>query len=259
MRNFGQITPNYYGALTFNALFNQTALTLNGAANVVAGLINGSSTSGESYGLLIEAGTTSADYGFQVNNQANTASYFKIFGDGGVVVGAPTGGDQGVGTINATAIYVNGAAVTGGFTPVVKVKASGTTRNNTATLTNDPDLTYAIPVAGTYKIEVLAGVLTSSAGMSFNLNYSGTMSNSAYSAIISSGSLTAAANSSTVSTTVNNALNAFAAAAQATIILEAVIVASGTGTVAFAWAQQSAIAANLTLPAGSSMIVTRIA
>jgi hypothetical protein len=62
-----------------------------------------------------------------------------------------------------------------------------------------------------------------------------------------------------VSTTVNNALCSFAGAGSSYIVAEAVIVATSTGTVGFAWAQQSAVAANLTLLAGSTMTVEQIA
>jgi len=43
--------------------------------------------------------------------QTGGASRFSVLAAGGVLVGAPTGGDKGIGTINATALYVNGTAI----------------------------------------------------------------------------------------------------------------------------------------------------
>jgi hypothetical protein len=45
----------------------------------------------------------------------------------GVIVGAPTGGAQGVGTLNATGLFINGAAVGTGSGSVTSVNASGGT------------------------------------------------------------------------------------------------------------------------------------
>lgn len=90
---------------------NGTALTLNGnGSGANAMVINGSATSGASFGLAIIAGTTSGDHGFQVLNQAGTSTYLNVFGDGGVVLGAPTGGDKGFGSINMQSCFVNNVA-----------------------------------------------------------------------------------------------------------------------------------------------------
>ena len=48
-----------------------------------------------------------------VNNAANSVNFLRVFGDGGIVAGSPTGGDQGLGTINATGLFVNGVSVGG--------------------------------------------------------------------------------------------------------------------------------------------------
>jgi ribosomal protein S11 len=70
------------GAVTVSAPTSGNALTLNGAPNAWTSVVLGSSTSGQSYGLIIEAGTSAGDSPIRVNNQAATASYFQIFGDG---------------------------------------------------------------------------------------------------------------------------------------------------------------------------------
>ncbi len=76
------------GAVTINGPASAvTALTINGFANSDAVLVNGSSTSGQSYGLAIEAGTTSADSALYVANQANSAVFLDIYGDGHGFIG----------------------------------------------------------------------------------------------------------------------------------------------------------------------------
>ena len=52
---------------------------------------------------------------------------------GGIVVGAPTGGNKGVGTVNATNLYINGVAVTGGGGGAVS-----SVSNSDSTLTVSP-------------------------------------------------------------------------------------------------------------------------
>jgi hypothetical protein len=66
------------------------ALTVDGVAGAYAEIINGSSTSGQSFGLNVHAGTTSADVALGVTNQAATQNYFVIWGDGEAFVAAPT-------------------------------------------------------------------------------------------------------------------------------------------------------------------------
>jgi hypothetical protein len=88
-----------------------TAITVNGVNSSFAVAINGGSGTGQSDGLHIVAGTNTSDAALAIANAANSVEYFNVDGDGGVVVGSPTGGDQGVGTVNAVNLYVNGAPV----------------------------------------------------------------------------------------------------------------------------------------------------
>jgi hypothetical protein len=67
------------------------ALTANGVANEYAALVKGVSTSGQSFGLRINGGTTAADVAFDVQNQAASADYFIINGDGSMAMGVPAG------------------------------------------------------------------------------------------------------------------------------------------------------------------------
>lgn len=64
-----------------------------------------------SKGVLIEAGTGSSDFCQLWQNSGGT-TLMSLFGDGGLVMSSATGGDKGVGSINATALYINGVSVT---------------------------------------------------------------------------------------------------------------------------------------------------
>ena len=84
--------------------------TINGVASANTVMIQGAAGSGTSFGEKIAAGTTSADYALLVTNAAANVQYAIINGDGGTVLGAPTGGDKGAGTVNATGLFVNGVS-----------------------------------------------------------------------------------------------------------------------------------------------------
>jgi|HubBroStandDraft_4_1064222.scaffolds.fasta_scaffold00106_26 hypothetical protein len=112
------ISPTMTGAWKFSGAVQfastvtfATGFTLTGANNAYAITLDGSATLGESYGVEINAGTNASDIAFLVNNQSGGTAFFEILGTGGVTVGSPTGGSQGLGTINATGLFVNGAAV----------------------------------------------------------------------------------------------------------------------------------------------------
>jgi hypothetical protein len=90
-------------------------LTLNQLAGRFGLTLNGVSTAGQSFGARIFAGTNAADAAFEVFSAA-VAQYFLIYGDGGVVVGAPAGGDPGPGGLNVqTALQLAGNPVYAGI------------------------------------------------------------------------------------------------------------------------------------------------
>ena len=84
------IKINTSGAVTIPAPGGGSALTLNGVSGAYAETINASSASGNSLGLNIAAGTTNADAALLIRNQATTAIFMKIAGDGSGTLG-PTG------------------------------------------------------------------------------------------------------------------------------------------------------------------------
>jgi hypothetical protein len=104
------ISPTWTAHHNFSAASGISA-TFNGNANSLTALFAASTTSGQSFGPEIEAGTTSADAALQVINAAGSVGYFSVLGDGGVVVGSPTGGDKGLATINAGDIFKQGSIV----------------------------------------------------------------------------------------------------------------------------------------------------
>lgn len=208
----------------------------------------------------------------------NTGSLFKFTtltdsitingaAGGGVIVGAPTGSFKGVGTLNATGLFVNGVAVSTGSSALAATKAALTARASTTTLTNDPDLVVAIPGAGTYQVEVQfnAYCATTGNGISANLNYSGSFTQTASlfsfitsnglaitgNAVISSAVGTTLIQSSAISTTINGSTGV--------TVLHATLVATGAGNLGFAWAQTASGVAATNVGAGSRMVVTKIA
>jgi hypothetical protein len=111
----GAVTPltiTNAGNVTIGAPSGGSPLSVTGVANSQTIVVTGSGTSGQSFGVNIRAGTTAADTALAITNVGVTQNLFQIFGDGGAVIGTPTGGDKGLGTLNCTGLFVNGVAVT---------------------------------------------------------------------------------------------------------------------------------------------------
>lgn len=76
--------PNTWSAAqTFTAL-----VSINSAANTNGLTIQGVTTSGQSFGAQIKAGTTSSDYGLKITNAAGTTTTLLVNGDGSGTAGA---------------------------------------------------------------------------------------------------------------------------------------------------------------------------
>lgn len=82
-----------------------------GVNNEFATYIVGSATSGQSYGAIVDAGTTSGDWSFRVRSQAGT-EYLAVRGDGNVGIGNVSPGYKVdvTGTVNATGFAAGGTA-----------------------------------------------------------------------------------------------------------------------------------------------------
>jgi hypothetical protein len=100
------------GAVTISAPTSGIGITATGISTQFAAEFI-SAASGTEDGVYIQAGALSTDTAFYITNKANTVLFLDIFGDGGVNVGAPTGGDLGAGTVNlASNLSVNNVVIT---------------------------------------------------------------------------------------------------------------------------------------------------
>lgn len=126
------IAPTWTGQHTFTPGSSETAIIVNTTANNVGVSVQSGSGSGAIVEVCGDGSGTGNGLSFTqtsvgaglINLNYNAALTFKVNGtnrmtinaDGGLVVGAPTGGvDEGAGTINCQGLYVNGTAIT---TPV---------------------------------------------------------------------------------------------------------------------------------------------
>jgi hypothetical protein len=282
MRNFGNNLKNWYGSLSMIPAAANSGIYIDSQAAGNASNVDlyiqrlGSTANALEQGpcILLKDATNNTNSVIQQSGgqlefwnwsgSPTQAAYFAS--NNGLVIGAPTGGSQGAGTVNATGLYVNGVAVSGGY-PQLKtvIVSTGTSRTNTNTLTNDAQLTYAIPATGTYRIRV-TGVYTSTSsipGVTMNLNYSGT---------ITSSILTAASPAFTVGSEsinyagqilANNTNYSFSGTTGAStyqpFTLDAILVAGSTGTVAVGWAQSTASTTAVNFVSGTTMTVERLA
>lgn len=140
---------------------------------------------------------------------------------------------------------------------VCKIKSALTAKTTTTALANDPDLAYAIPVAGTYAIDVLVPVSGGAGGVAFNLNFSGAITTSIALIELIANSTPVADKSLAISAAVATVLQSAAAVTTLDVIrIQATLVAGGAGTVAVAWAQNSSNAAATNFGQGAYMNVT---
>lgn len=102
------------GSVTLNTPSSGVSLTINGSTNNWTSVLQASSTTSQSYGALILAGTNTSDLAFEVANAANNTAFLRISGDGSALIGNPSGGFQGLGSLNVQSLFINGAAVSGG-------------------------------------------------------------------------------------------------------------------------------------------------
>lgn len=111
------------GGSTTQVQFNSSG-SLAGSANMTfdgTTLTAGGFTTGGN--VTLSAGTANGAVYLNASKQVTSSSTFTVSGTtwtntGSFVVGSPTGGDKGAGTINATGLYVNGVAVVSGSGPV---------------------------------------------------------------------------------------------------------------------------------------------
>ena len=238
-----------------------------GAVNAIAVTVSSPQIVAYTAGLMLQVKVASTNTG---------ATTININGLGNVAVVTPNGSAVSAGALVSGGIYqfqYDGTS----FqlqTPTVKspfyaAKASNTARASTATLSNDPDLVYAISAAGTYRIDAYLyltyGLATSPAGgFSLNLNYGGSFVSGAggSSFVLAGGTATQGAGYLIQSTQTTSALSynpGLSPNTYASIFtLSGVLIATGTGTFGLSWAQASSSTTATTLYAGSYLAVTRL-
>lgn len=93
-----------------------STVVINGFANQYTTQILSNNTAGTSFGLFIGAGSNASDIALQILNGAQNSQYFRVMGDGGVIVGTP-GSNKGLGSINSVKSYINSDQIYSGVPP----------------------------------------------------------------------------------------------------------------------------------------------
>lgn len=111
------------------------------------------------YCRIVSDSLSSAVQWLDVNRTGLTVNSVS-FPAGGVVIGAPTGGSQGAGTVNATALYQNGSKLA----PVVHLASCYVTQSGTTATLNNIQGCSSITRSstGTYTLNFTAGTFTAS-------------------------------------------------------------------------------------------------
>lgn len=128
------LTIGAAGTVLISAPSAGLAFGVNGFANSYTAQFLGDPTSGQSLGVRINAGTTTADAALVVQNQGATTTFFEINGIGNVAIAAPTAG---------VTLLVNGISNTQGFQYVgdgvtVAIQTASTPQGIIGTTSNHP-------------------------------------------------------------------------------------------------------------------------
>jgi len=128
-----------------------TTLTVTPPANTYGETLTGSSTSGQSFGELIKAGTNSSDVAVEVNNQANTETFLQINGDGSGTIG--NGASAGAPTIQ---FLSNGRVLVSQFTANDGLTVSATSGSYVP-----EEILGSVNTGGSYGLAIVAGTNSS--------------------------------------------------------------------------------------------------
>jgi hypothetical protein len=162
-----RVTVTSAGAVTIAVpVTGNNALTVNGVANSYAENIIAPNTSGQSLGLRIQAGTTSADFAVAIANAAASSTTFEVRGDGLVLAVDQGGTLQEVGW-RGTPINTQ----SGNYTLVLSDKGklvAETTASNTITV---PANVFAANDVITIGAAITSGSITIAQGTSLTMNW----------------------------------------------------------------------------------------
>jgi hypothetical protein len=104
---------NVGGVVGIGVANSTQSLKVQGVSGQFAAYLLGANSTNASHGVIIDAGTgTDADTNFLCRDASGASSFLRIGGNGGMVVGTPTGGNKGIGTLNATAVYDDNVLLT---------------------------------------------------------------------------------------------------------------------------------------------------
>ena len=260
--NYSQLAVAVNDALTYSNYFADT-----GAVNALVVTIVAPQTFGYTAGVSLDV---------KVGNTNTGATTINVNGLGiknvtTQSIGALVSGQLVVGGIytlkyDGTQFQIVGSNVSPLGVSATKVKAASTTRSSITVLANDPDLVYAIPIAGTYAYELIAYPVQSLAGavgIGCNINYSGTFTAAASLNIADAlGTTSTSPQVPGTTGTLTNAtltMGAFNSISNGFVRFRGTLTATGVGNIGFAWAQNTGSATTLTINAGSFLIVTRLA
>lgn len=174
----------------------------------------------------------------------------------GVLIGGAPGGDQGVGTLNATGLFVNGI-------PILKtvVKTADTTRTNNAVVSADPDLTFNVVAGHRYYFKFVVYINSASAGgVQWATAITGTVTAPSYA--ISTRDMATGGFAASTAANVGAGGGSLGTAAASSVgdwaIVEGQINALTSGAIAFSWAQNTSNAAGTAVGAGSYGTLTQL-
>ncbi len=239
------IAPTWTGTHTFNPASGQ-AISATGVANTYTVQFNGNNTSGQSFGVRIQAGSTSADAAVTVKNQANTQLFLNITGAGAIEADLSP-------LVPATTQVATGLAA---------YRSADTTASSNA-LTADAQLTLTFNQTGKYAIEIFLPFYEATlgtGGFQFDLN-SGTATvggivfglDGFVTGAIANAAVTSVATATSASSV------ATSASAPSWYLAKGWINITVAGTLAVRWAQASTLGADpTTLKAGAYFMATKI-
>jgi len=150
------------GNFTVSPANSGNTLAVTGVSGGYATALYGA-TSGTAYGLSIASGLSSTDYNLVCNNSAGNVAFMRIFGDGGMTLGSPTGGNLGIGYLNVqSGVRVNNIALASTVSPTF------TGNVNVPTVTPSTDNTTK--AASTAFVQSVVGISSGSNGNGYYRN-----------------------------------------------------------------------------------------
>lgn len=125
----GTGTFAFNGSVTIAGQSGQ-GLNVTAVSGAVAGAFAGNSSSGNSFGVTIQAGTTTADFGLRINSQTNSLTYLLVRGDGQVQIGSASANAVIPLVVTATSAGLAANFVTGDNANIVQLTAGATNGGN---------------------------------------------------------------------------------------------------------------------------------